>query len=309
MSALLDVTLPVFLVIGFGFAAVRFGLFPASGADALMRFAQNFAVPCLLFRAIATLDLGAEFDPALLAAYYTGAGASFAAGALAARLWLRRPAEDAVSIGFSALFANSVLLGLPIMERAFGPDSLGPNYAIIAFHAAFCYGLGVTTMETVRSAGRGLIAGALTVARALARNPLMIAIALGFAVNLGRIPLPGWGWSAIDLVVRAALPTALFALGTVLVRYRPEGDLRAIALVCLLALVLRPGMVWLLGRALELPLPQLRAAVLTAAMAPGVNTYIFADMYGRARRVAASSVLIGTALAILTVSGWLTILG
>jgi len=49
--------------------------------------------------------------------------------------------------------------------------------------------------------------------------------------------------------------------------------------------------------------------VLTAAMAPGVNTYLFADMYGRARRVAASSVLFGTAGSILTIWVWLAVLG
>mgnify|MGYP007079483819 FL=1 len=40
-------------------------------------------------------------------------------------------------------------------------------------------------------------------------------------------------------------------------------------------------------------------------MAPGINTYVFANMYGRARRVAASVVLIGTTLSILTVWLWL----
>jgi predicted permease len=43
-------------------------------------------------------------------------------------------------------------------------------------------------------------------------------------------------------------------------------------------------------------------------MAPGVNAYIFANMYGHARRVAASSVLIGTALTLVTAWLWLHVL-
>jgi predicted permease len=43
-------------------------------------------------------------------------------------------------------------------------------------------------------------------------------------------------------------------------------------------------------------------------MAPGVNAYLFANMYGAARRVAASAVLIGTAATVLTASGWLLLL-
>ena len=53
---------------------------------------------------------------------------------------------------------------------------------------------------------------------------------------------------------------------------------------------------------------QLRGAVVTAAMAPGINTYVFANMYGVAKRVAASAVLVGTALSVLTASFWLYIL-
>jgi hypothetical protein len=44
-------------------------------------------------------------------------------------------------------------------------------------------------------------------------------------------------------------------------------------------------------------------------MAPGVNAYIFANMYGRARRVAASSVLVATGASVITAWLWLMILG
>jgi len=38
-------------------------------------------------------------------------------------------------------------------------------------------------------------------------------------------------------------------------------------------------------------------------MAPGLNAYIFANMYGRAKRVAASTVLIVTAGSVFTIWG------
>ena len=160
-------------------------------------------------------------------------------------------------------------------------------------------------MEIVRArgrAGRGLVA---TVLRAMLSNALILGIAAGFAVNLGGIPVPGPLRDGLDLMVRAALPAALFGLGGVLVRYRPEGDLRVVLCVCAVALVAHPLITRGLGLSLGLPDPAMRSAVLTAAMAPGINCYIFANMYGRARRVAASAVLLGTALSILTAWLWL----
>jgi predicted permease len=309
LQTLLDVILPVFLVIGFGYVAVWRRLFPASGIDGVMKFTQNFAIPCLLFQAIAGLDLSASFDPRLMASFYTGAALCFALGIFGARLLFRRDWEDCVAIGFCCLFSNSILLGLPITERAYGAQALAGNFAIVAFHAPFCYGLGITVMEFVRNRGQSGASLLRAVGRAMFRNALVLAILGGFFVNLTGLPVPGVVDDALSLIVRAALPAALFALGGVLLQYKPEGDLKAIAMVCMIALMVHPTLVWGFGSALALPQDAFRSGVLTAAMAPGFNAYIFANMYGRARRVVASSVLIATAGSILTVWFWLSVLG
>jgi len=147
------------------------------------------------------------------------------------------------------------------------------------------------------------------VLNAMFRNALVIGILLGFAVNLSGLKLPVVIDDALDLIVRAALPAALFALGGVLYQYRPEGDKTIIAMICVIVLGVHPTITWSLGTALDVPPDLFRSAVLTAAMAPGFNAYIFADLYGRARRVAASAVLVATAASVLTAWGWLVVLG
>jgi len=310
MSALIEVILPVFIVIACGYLTVLKGFFSDAAIDGLMRFSQNFAIPVLLFRAISTLDLSHGFSAGLLTSYYTGSVSVFALGIIGARYLFARPIEDAVAIGFSALFANSVLLGLPIMERAYGAGSLAPNYAIVSLHAPICYFLGITTMEVIRNRGQGLGGTSYAVIRAMFRNVLTVAIALGFLVNLTGLAIPVAVGDAMALIVRAALPTALFALGGVLYRYRPDGDYREVVWVCLLSLVVHPAIaLFMTTQVFDLPVGMVRAAVLTAAMAPGMNSYMFANMYGRAKRVAATAVLVGTGSSILSVTVWLTILG
>ncbi|MBS9717236.1 AEC family transporter [Pseudohalocynthiibacter aestuariivivens] len=309
MQALIEVILPVFFVIGFGYLAVWRGLFSPAGVDGLMKFTQNFAIPCLLFNAISTLDLSQSFDARLLFSFYLGATSGFILGLLGARYIFNRPWEDAVAIGFCCLFSNSVLLGLPITERAYGVDALAANYAIIALHSPFCYGLGITVMEIVRNRGGGGMKTLRAVSRAMFRNALVIGIALGFVVNLSNIQMPGVFMDAISLMVRAALPAALFGLGGVLVQYRPEGDMRTIAYICVVSLFVHPAIVWTMGSGLEISQSAFRSAVLTSAMAPGINAYVFANMYGRAKRVAASAVLFATAGSVLSAWVWLTLLG
>ncbi|WP_308914836.1 AEC family transporter [Jannaschia sp. LMIT008] len=309
MLDVLAVTIPVFLLIGAGYLAVRLGAFTQGHVDGLMVFTQRFAIPCLLFVAIARIDIGANFQWRLLTAYYSGSLVVFAGGILGTLFWLRRGAEDAIAVGFAAMFANTVLLGLPISERAFGTDSLGPNYAIVALHAGFCYVCGSVAMEAVRAEGSGILGGAWSVLSKLARNGLMIGVALGLAVNVTGLPVPAIVMEPVGLVAQAALPAALFGLGGVLTQYRPEGDWRGIALCAGLALLIHPAWTWGMGRALGVEDGAFRAAVTTAAMAPGVNSYLFAAMNGRAVRIAASTVLIGTVASVFTVSLWLLALG
>ncbi|WIY25836.1 AEC family transporter [Parasedimentitalea psychrophila] len=306
---LIDVILPVFLVIGAGYSATRAGYFKQGHVEGLMKFTQSFAIPCLLFRAIANLDIAASFDLRLLASFYAGATICFFIGVSGARLIFKRDWEDCVVIGFCCLFSNSVLLGLPITERAYGAGNLTGNFAIIAFHAPFCYGLGITVMEVVRNRGAGRLKTVTAVFSAMFKNVLILAIGLGFIVNLTGVLIPTAIDEALQLLIRAALPAALFALGGVLVKYRPEGDMRIIGFVCMTSLMIHPLLVWTFGTTLAVPQDLFRSGVLNASMAPGFNAYIFANLYGRAKRVAATSVLLATGLCLFTVWFWLTILG
>ena len=311
MQALIDVILPVFLVIGAGYLATQRKLLSETAIDGLMSFAQGIAVPCLLFQGVARLDLANDVALAPFLSFYIGALVCFAVGGLGARYIFHRPGPDCVAIGFACLFSNTLLLGLPITERAYGPDALTTNYAIIALHSPLMYAFGITAMEIVRSRGQGLaVLGILRqIGGGLVTNPLIIGITAGFAVNLAGISVPVVLSDAIGMVSSAGIPAALFGLGGVLYRYRPDGDLRIVAMVTVLSLILHPAITWALGTGpYGLGVAELRSATVTAAMPPGVNAYLFANMYGVGKRVAATSILIATAFAILTGWFWLHIL-
>ena len=309
MQALLDVIVPVFVVIGFGYLAVWRGFFSNSDVEGLMKFTQNFAIPCLLFNAIAEIDLQSTFQVDLLAAFYSGAFISFLAGVLGGRYIFAREWEDCVAIGFCCLFSNSLLLGLAITERAYGPEVLATNFVIVALHAPFCYGVGIFAMEIARNRSQKPSIIFKNVATAMFRNALVLGIIAGFVFNFFNLSLPKPVDDAVDMIVLVALPTALFGMGGVLYQYRPAGDVGPIIMVVIISLLIHPSLVWMFGRAVALDQNAFRSAVVTSAMAPGINGFVFANMYGHGRRVAASVVLICTAASILTVWGWLAILG
>jgi len=275
----------------------------------LMVFAQRFVIPCLLFLAIARIDLGRVFDWRILASFYAGTVSCFILGILAARLFFKRTTPEAIAVGFSATFANTVLLGVPIVERAFGDSALEATFVIVAFHAPVCYTLGIAAMETVLNTGKTRLQNAGNIAHSVFSNPLMIGILAGAFVNLTGLPLPELIAEPMDILARCALGVAVFSLGGILTKYRLNDRILEIALVTGLRLIWHPLLAYFLAHhVFALPIEYVRGIVVTAAMAPGVNSYVYANIYDRGKGTAASSILVGTALSVLTVFAWLYIL-
>jgi len=308
MSSLLDVIIPVFLVIGFGYCTVWIKLFSIDTINGLMKFTQNFAIPVLLFNAISKVDLVNIFNLNLFFSFYIGATAGFIIGFLGSHYIFNRPLEDSVAIGFCCLFSNSVMLGLPITERAYGNNALQHNFAIVSIHAPFCYFLGITVMELIKSTEKSVSGKSVIILKAVFSNALVIGIVLGFLVNIFGVNLTKSIQASVDMITGVALPAALFGMGGILYQYRPEGDAGPIIMICAVSLIIHPAIVWGFGHQLNLTDAQMRSAVITAAMAPGINTYVFANMYGTAKRVASTGVLLSTALSICTVWVWLSLL-
>lgn len=306
----LNVILPVALIIFAGFIARNRKLIPAEASSLLMTYAQSFAVPLLLFNATRTLDLS-SFQPKLYIAYYIPMAIAFGAGFFAARRAFHEPGGVASVYGFCAFFSNSVLLGLPICERAFGVESLSTNYALIAFHSPFGYIFGTSVMELTRRDGEPLHVAMIKIIKSLIKNPLLIGIFFGLLVNLAHIPFPQFAIDAVEMVSRSALPVALFGLGMVLAGLGSESTVRAmgarVMVLSAIRLGLHPLLVFLIGTWIALPAPMLASAIVVAAMPTGVNGFIFASLYKRDVDTAAATVFFSTVLSLLTIPFWLAL--
>ncbi len=97
--------------------------------------------------------------------------------------------------------------------------------------------------------------------------------------------------------------------GGVLTRYGLRAQLGEAGMIAALSLVVHPAIAFGLAQhVFALPAEFVRSAVVTAAMAPGVNAYVFANLYARGQAEAASVVLLATGASVLTVSAWLSLL-
>jgi hypothetical protein len=309
MLAIITVIAPIFALMAFGFGAVRFRLFPAEGIKSLIAFVNNFATPCLLFHSLLTSDLRSAFNIAIIGPYYVGALTCFVVGiVIAIKIFGNTPGVG-VSVGFSGTFTNTVLIGLPIMTRAYGPESLPVTLSIIGLHGAILLTVGMVTMELVRRDGQPLSKTLLVAARRVFSNPLIWGIIAGMIGYFSGLQLIEPAEAFFVMMSSAVVPAALFGIGGALNEYKLSENWKQALVASLIKLILHPALAYaLMIWVLHVPMEIARYGILLSAMPAGVNVYVFATYYNRGANVAANTILIATVASAVTISGWLLIL-
>lgn len=304
MLATLAVVLPVFGLILLGGLARWRGVLGPHAVSELNRFVVWLALPAMLFQVMAHASLVTLWQPGFVLAFGLGSFALFAA-TVALR---RRNLADAGLDGLNAAYPNTGYMGFPLAAAALGPASLPLMTLATIITVCFVFAAGIICIEIGQQAARDPWRLARRVGLALARNPLLVAPALGALVSAAGLSLPDSLERFLSLLGASASPCALVALGAFLVL--PRGgrrpDLRAVALLTGLKLLALPVLVWLLAvPLLGLPPLQAQAAVLAAALPTGTGPFMLAEYYRRDAGVTSATILASTVLSVLTVAAYL----
>ena len=302
MITVLSATLPIFLIICVGALVVHAGILTRDHARAFGTFVLHVAMPCLIFRSIASRSVGEVLNPSYLVAAAVGAFLSAGVVYLVARHLLDRTHLAALVRAMGACFANSGYVGYPVAYLLLG-SSAGLALAlsltvenliilpVLLALADLSSAKGDTFGQTLRLSLLGLV-----------RNPLMLAMAFGLVVSITQIQVPAAVMKSVDLFATASTALALTAIGGSLAGPRPSGMAADVGLMVAGKLLLHPALVvallWLLP-----PLPDdLRKALIIFSAAPMMSIFpLFAARYGDGEAGAAAA-FVAIALSFLTMS-------
>ena len=307
MEALATIILPVFALIGIGYAAGWTGLLPQRAVEGLGAYVFNLAIPLLVFRTLAGGDLPDVSPWGYWGAYFFGVAVAWIGTGLVAYFALGASFLRAGIAGCAASYSNTVLLGLPLVLTAFGDEGAIPLFLLLFIHLPVMMTASIVLGETAGRGGAGGMALAGQVARAVILNPIIIGLALGIAWQVSGVAMPELLGAIVNRIADTAVPCALVAMGLTLRQYGIAGDMSLTALIVAMKLVVHPLAVFLAAWALGLPEVLAAVAVLFAAAPSGVNSYLVAQRYDEAVGAVSSALLIGTGLAVFTVTGVLNL--
>lgn len=309
MLQILDITLPIFALIGIGYLSCRLGLLERVHIAGMGVFVITFALPALLLKAILQQPLQKLLDVEYILGYALGSLLVFAIGFV----WSWKLRRDTVTgsalsaMGMSV--SNSGFFGYPVAFMVVGQTAGLAMAMIMVVENLLLLPLALILAEVGSQQGKGLKAALQETARRLMRNPIILAVLLGMTLALGEVPVPASAMKVIELLAATSAPVALFMIGGSLYGLRPGGMGLDIAQVSIGKLILHPLLVMAALQLFPEVDPQLKVAAILIACAPMLSIYpIMGARFGFVERTAASLV-VATVLAFFTVNSfiaWLT---
>lgn len=272
-------------------------------AQGLARFVFDFAIPLLLIRLFASAQIPEEIPVTLWVSFYLPLAITYGLGIWTAKKFFARDPMGQVITGFGCAFGNTILLGLPLVLLAYGEAGAVPFFLLISIHGLTLFTVTTLMLEIGRSQNSTLSQVPMQIVRGLIKNPIILGLVTGLALNLTGTSLPGPIDKVAEYMQQAVTPCALFSLGVTLSRYGFAGRLEQSLFVTVMKTVVFPVGVWLLASyVFELPRLWTAVAVLTAAQPVGVNVYLFAQRYGTATALVTSTVFLSTVTSVATLS-------
>ena len=195
---------------------------------------------------------------------------------------------------FAAAFCNAGFIGIPLAQAIIGEEGVFYIAASVALLNLFQWTYGVYIMADRKDA---------ISAKTIAKNPVVIAIVIGVALFVSRIPVPGIVTSTLGYIAGMNTPVAMILMGTYLAKLPLKKLLDKRAFSCVLfRIVIIPAVILLVFWALPVTNEDIALAAFLAAATPvGANIWGFAQQYDCDYEFSGVTVCLSTLLSVVTV--------
>jgi predicted permease len=301
---------PVFLLIGVGCLAGRLNWIRDSAVRDLSNLVFLLLIPALLFRTMSGVRIE-QLDLTPLAAYFTAA-----IGLLLLSMAWRGFDRCSVVMALAGTFSNMVMIGITLVELAYGKAALVTLLTLVSVHALILLTLGSVLLELAvareaRMDGQGaphVLATAWSAFRGALIHPIPLPIVCGLLFAQTGWTLPTLVDKPLQLLGNAFGPLALVLVGVTLSRTPLQGHWRDALWICLSKNLLLPLAVGVSAWSMGIRGLPLTVMVVAAGLPMGANVFLFAQRYQTAQALTTASMGLSTVLALLSLSGWMLLL-
>ncbi len=303
MSEIFNLAMPFFGLILLGVLAARRWQPGDQGLAWLNIFVIYFALPALIFEVVSAAPVEELVNWPYLLTTTTVTTISFLTVMSLSRLLLGTSFKTAVLQGTAGSYGNVGYMGLPLAVSFFGPEAAVPAALVFCCDCTLQFVLtpllATVAQQEEQTRWRDIT---LRIVRQVLTHPFIVATCLGVIASALDMRPSGAVGTLLDMLMKAAGPTALFALGITvgLRRFTDTGP--DLLLVASMKVIFQPIMALAAVSLLTTTSPLwLHVAVMMAALPTASNAFILASQYRAYVEGASTAVIITTLLSAITI--------
>jgi len=300
MTQILNVLLPVFILVGLGYGLARKGFIGEVFLNELNRLLFWVCLPALIIHSLATAESIPAGTADIILVFLIASSIVLALGFPACRA-LNLERHRVGTFIQSAFRGNLGYTGLPIIYFAFrdqGEQATAEALAQAIFllaPAMLHYNAG-SVFLLLGSQQSSFFHNLPATFIKVARNPLIVASAIGVMLFFLPFPLPRFLLNSIDLVGQIAAPASLLCVGGGMAYVSMEGRYRSASVASLMKVALLPVLTWLLALPFNLDPAPLKVLLIFSACPTAVASYIMTKEMKGDTALSAGCIVISTVL-------------
>ena len=301
MADVLNLTIPMFSLIGIGYLLKRIQFMSEHDGTVLSKFAFYILLPPLMFTSILSGDASKSLNINFIFSYEIITISIFVLTYLLGLLIQLKTMEKAI-FGLNAAYPNYGYIGVPLCILAFGAEAAIP-LALILLADTFVllttlifYKLTETRKTSLRELSKEII-------QRFIYNPLMMSVFVAFIFSTLDIKIVTAVDRTLSLVAASATAVALIALGVSLNVTSIKNQKSVLFFITVIKLIVHPVLIFIVFQfQTGIDTMWVKTAIVCASLPVAANVFVLANYYKNFEKESAAAITITTIVSSITVT-------
>ena len=301
MTDVLNLTIPMFSLIGIGYLLKRVHFMSENDGAVLSKFAFYILLPPLMFTSILSGDASKSLNINFILSYEIITISIFVLTYLLGLLFKLKTMEKAI-FGLNAAYPNYGYIGVPLCILAFGTNAAIP-LALILLADTFVL---LTTLifykltENRKTSPQEL---SKEIVQRFIYNPLMMSVFVAFIFSIADIKIVTAIDRTLSIVAASATAVALIALGVSLNVSSVKNQKSVLFFITVIKLIVHPILIFIVFQFQTGIDPMwVKTAIVCASLPVAANVFVLANYYKNFESESAAAITITTIVSSITVT-------
>lgn len=308
MLIIANTILPLFLIIFTSAIIKRYTKIGENWSIILNEFALYIGLPVLIFLSLSRTEFSLEVQLPIILINSAFIIFTYILSYLISKI-LKLSKTLSLTLFICLPLANVAYLGIPLVTRLYGSESLSTVSLIVALYLFFTFTIGIGYLDySTKKQKANLLYGTF---KSLFTNPLLLSVLFGAVFGLFSISVPLIVNDALAMVSASVTPIVLIVIGLFIGGSSKisKKNILPVFIFSLISLLILPAILYFALLALNMNPAEFGISIIESAMPLAITPFALADKYKLDKSFIAHSVVMSTILSIITLPFWISIIG